>query len=120
MPDHIKVKVNNVSLTVTTRQVANEKFPSSDFWKIGTISGIEIVGLTVLDLKELVLLAGHDWNKIDPAVPQDFADAHKGERYCWSYENDSIFGKPLSHTKLWYAARENVFKAVLIAGTLEV
>lgn len=53
----------------------------------------------------------------DYAVPQPWLDDMRKrgskDNFIWVYPEGSIFGEPVSHTVLWYKARENVFNAFL-------
>lgn len=51
-----------------------------------------------LTVKDLITITGHDYSKIDTAVPQDWLNARgfKARDWVWSYEGNSLFGKPLS------------------------
>jgi len=64
--------------------------------------------------KKLMLSTGHNPDKIDTAVPQDWwNDWHKKygspPKACWTYEEMSIFGAPLFYGDV-YAELEKLLK----------
>ena len=99
---------------------------------IGTQAEVEALGLTSsldlgnglvilqrVTLKELLTLAGHDWNRIDSAVPQDWV-ARKGvepQDWVWSYESGSAFGEPLSLRQVRREAAQQVLDLLVNAAS---
>lgn len=69
------------------------------------------------NLAEVARVAGHNWNKIDPAVPQPWLDERRArgdkESYCWSYETAPVFGQALAYSTLIREATANIEMAIL-------
>lgn len=68
-------------------------------------------------LDDLLIATGHDFNKIDWAVPQDwwnkYYEQHNAAPWaCWSYENNAIFGEPLFINTLYEELEYKITEAI--------
>ena len=55
-------------------------------------------------------MAGHDWSKVDPAIPQDWAARQSfPEMYMWTYEGGEHTERPLD----LQAARDKVEETII-------
>ena len=113
------LQLNGVDITVATQSEAQELGLECSL-DLG--NGLVLVAPPVVTVKTLIILAGHDWDKIDAAVPQDWADqrGYDPQDWVWSYEHQSIFGEPLS--LLWKVKREAAQQilALLLSSTTAV
>jgi len=113
------LQLNGVDITVATPSEAQELGLECSL-DLG--NGLVLVAPPVVTVKTLIILAGHDWDKIDAAVPQDWADqrGYDPQDWVWSYEHQSIFGEPLS--LLWKVKREAAQQilALLLSSTTAV
>jgi len=51
--------------------------------------------------KKILLAAGHNPDKIDPAVPQEWARQNGYNVACWTYETNTAFGEPLRYRDVY-------------------
>ncbi len=52
--------------------------------------------------RKILLAAGHNPDKIDPAVPEEWARRHGFNVACWTYENNRAFGEPLYYSEVYH------------------
>lgn len=66
-----------------------------------------------LTRKDLIIATGHDYHKIDFAVPRDWWEAKGRPDVVWSYEDNGTFGEPLYIRDLFSELRDLVLATLV-------
>ena len=115
MATHVSLVVNDLRVNLYTKTFCERK-GIENYWQVAFAGNQWLVCTTGLNVGELVQLAGVT-DTFDYAVPQPWLDEQRrrgdNDMYIWVYPKGSTFGEPMSHTKLWFKARQNVFNAFL-------
>jgi len=98
--------INEVKVTIHEEFIAKLSLAG---WRLPLCDGRVAL---LMDFREVVTVAGHDWQKIDPAVPQPWLDERRRhgdkENYCWQYETAPVFGQALAYSTLIREATANI------------
>jgi hypothetical protein len=103
--------VNGIRIYVTDYRRFKDEIPEG--WRILARTNIAYY---MPDGREMLIAGGYDASKIDFAVPQSWWEEQKrktGEapRACWSYEDGSIFGKPLPWSDVVWRLERALYEA---------
>ena len=109
-PGVTELIINTVPVTIVTKAAIREYSLKPD--KLKWLTGNKYLYTLTFDRGKLFTVAGYNTNKIDFAVPQSWAELPKirsryakGDRACWSYEQNKYAGDPVWDSDAWRKLR---------------
>lgn len=109
-PGVTELIINTVPITIVTKVAIRNNDLRSD--ELKWLFGNRYLYSPMFSREKLYTAAGYNTNKIDFAVPQSWATSPeikakyaKGDRACWSYEQNKYAGDPVWDSDAWRKLR---------------